>query len=203
MTDPASSNRPPPRQVEAYEAMRDELEHKYPGRWVIISRGRLAGDYASFREADEAATHMGLNKAECLFKPVGPDTGTHGDRPGEETRGQMPDRQRESIRERLKELRLREARPDEAPPDPATFTDAESFVERLPTLLGEIPHISLADDGELNFAWNRGRIYVDLGFYGTGTYSYFARDPEGRKTYGDDVSASGPIPDGLKRILSG
>ena len=43
-------------QVSAYEAMREELEWEYPGRWVIISGSRLMGDYSSFHEADETAT---------------------------------------------------------------------------------------------------------------------------------------------------
>ena len=111
--------------------------------------------------------------------------------------------QKESIESRLKELRHREAAPGADPSKPAAFTDAEAFAGQLPSPLSQMPHISLADDGELNFAWNGGPIYIDLGFYGTGTYSYFARDKRGRKHHGDDVPASGPIPDNLMQILSG
>ena len=111
--------------------------------------------------------------------------------------------QKESIESRLKELRRRETAPGADPPKSAAFTDAEAFAGQLPSPLSEMPHISLADDGELNFAWNGGPIYIDLGFYGTGTYSYFARDKRGRKHHGDDVPASRPIPDNLMQILSG
>ena len=111
--------------------------------------------------------------------------------------------QKQSIRNRLKELRQREPHPGAETPGPAAFTDAEALAEHLPTPLRAMPHISVAHDGELNFAWNGGPIYIDLGFYGTGTYSYFARDEQGRKYHGDDVPAKGPIPDGLKEILSG
>ena len=111
--------------------------------------------------------------------------------------------QKQAIRDRLKELRGREQQPGAEPPAPAAFIDAEAFAEHLPNPLTTMPHISLADDGELNFAWNGGPIYVDLGFYGTGTYSYFARDGQGRKYHGDDVPAKEPIPDGLKLVLSG
>ena len=61
-------------QVSTYEDMREELEQRYPGRWVIIFGSGLVGDYGSFQEADEAATELGLNKLECLFKPVGVET---------------------------------------------------------------------------------------------------------------------------------
>ncbi len=110
--------------------------------------------------------------------------------------------QKESIDNRLKQLRHRETAAGADSPKPAAFTDAETFTGQLPSPLSEMPHISLADDGELNLAWNGGPIYIDLGFYGTGTYSYFARDRQGRKHYGDDVPASGPIPDNLMQLLS-
>ncbi len=111
--------------------------------------------------------------------------------------------QKKSIESRLKELRHRETAPSADTPKSAAFTDAEAFARQLPSHLREMPHISLADDGELNSAWNGGPTYIDLGFYGTGTYSYFARDKQGRKHRGDDVPASGPIPDNLMQILSG
>ena len=111
-------------------------------------------------------------------------------------------RQKASIGNRLKELMHRATAPGADPPKPAAFTDAEAFAGQLPSPLSQIPHISLADDGELNFAWNGGPIYIDLGFYGTGTYSYFARDKGGHKHHGDKVPAGGPIPDNLMQILS-
>lgn len=74
MTDATRFRHPLMDQVSAYEEMRKELEQDYPGRWVIIADARLVGDYGSFQEADKAATMMGLNKTECLFKPVGVET---------------------------------------------------------------------------------------------------------------------------------
>ena len=111
--------------------------------------------------------------------------------------------QRESIEDRLNELRQRETSPGADSPQPAAFADAEAFSRQLPSPLSRMPHISLADDGEINFAWNGTPVYIDLGFHGTGTYSYFARDKQGRKHHGDDVPANGPIPDPLVEILSG
>ena len=111
--------------------------------------------------------------------------------------------QRQSISNRLKELKHLEPHPGANAPEATTFTDAEAFAEQLPEPLRRMPHISLAHDGELNFAWNGGPIYIDLGFYGTGTYSYFARDAQGRKYHGDHLPARGPLPESLRQMLAG
>ena len=74
MTNTARLQHPLLDQLSAYGAMREDLERKYPGRWVIISRSKMEGGYGSFQEADEAANRMDLNKMECLFKPVGVET---------------------------------------------------------------------------------------------------------------------------------
>ena len=106
----------------------------------------------------------------------------------------LSQQQRESIENRLNELRQRGTAPGAETPAPAAFTDAEAFAGQLPTPLSDMPHISLADDGELNFAWNGGPIYIDLGFYGTGTYSYFARDRQGQNTTGMTSRPRDPYP---------
>ena len=111
--------------------------------------------------------------------------------------------QKQSIRSRLEEIKNRDPWPGADPPKPAAFNDAKAFVGSLPTPMKAMPHISLAHDGELNFAWDGGPVYIDLGFYGTGTYSYFARDGQGRKYHGDDVPARDPLPHDLKKALSG
>ena len=110
--------------------------------------------------------------------------------------------QRRSIRNRLEELRHREPPPGADASSRAAFTDAEAFAEHLPIPLRDTPHISLAADGELNFAWSGGSIYVDIGFYGTGAYSFFARDQQGRTHHGDDIPTREPLPDALQHTLS-
>ena len=111
--------------------------------------------------------------------------------------------QRESIKNRLNELSQKATGPEAEPPKPEAFAEAQAFAGQLPMPLAEMPHISLADDGEINFAWNGGPIYIDLGFYGTGVYSYFARDRYGQKHHGDEIPAQGPIPDNLLKTLAG
>ena len=88
-------------------------------------------------------------------------------------------------------------------PADSAFIDAAEFVRRLPEPLKATPHISLADDGEVNFAWHHGKIKIDLGFYGTGTFSYYARDSAGNETFGDDVPARRAIPLDLRILIAG
>ena len=87
-------------------------------------------------------------------------------------------------------------------PKEEAFQDARKFAERLPGTMKESPYISLADDGEVNFAWSRGGMLIDLGFYGTGTYSYYARGREGKERFGDDISVMASLPEELRVLLA-
>ena len=88
-------------------------------------------------------------------------------------------------------------------PTEAAFNDAKSFIDRLPVSLKESPHISLADDGEVNFAWSADGIWIDLGFYGSGTYSFYARDKDGNEWFGDDIPVMSSLRKELRRLLAG
>lgn len=82
------------------------------------------------------------------------------------------------------------------------FDDAWQFTNRLPSNLKGLPHISLADDGEVNFSWSGGAIHIDLGFYGTGTFSYYGRDSDGKEFFGDDIPVTSSLPEDLASLLS-
>ena len=58
-------------QMDAYEEMRDELESKYFGRWVIVDGGQLVGNYGTFDEARADARGKGLNPLNYLVTVVG------------------------------------------------------------------------------------------------------------------------------------
>lgn len=92
--------------------------------------------------------------------------------------------------------------PDAVWPGDQAFADARTFIDRLPLPLIPMPEISLAHDGEINFLWEGDDIYVDLGFYGTGTYSYFARGRDGYGIRGEDIPASKGLPDKIVSLLS-
>ncbi len=88
-------------------------------------------------------------------------------------------------------------------PTEEAFQDGRRFTERLPVPLKAAPHISLADDGEVNFAWSQNGMWVDLGFYGTGTLSFYARDKDGKELFGDDIPVMSPLPYELRALLAG
>ncbi|MDE2787114.1 MAG: hypothetical protein OXL37_10670 [Chloroflexota bacterium] len=102
--------------------------------------------------------------------------------------------------EQLRSVPEGERWPTSELPD-AAFRDAKVFLDRLPFPLVALPHISLADDGEVNFAWDCEGMHIGLGFYGSGTFSYYARGSDGREHYRDDVSASHPLPADLELLL--
>ena len=88
-------------------------------------------------------------------------------------------------------------------PTEAAFEDAISFTERLPIRMKVAPHISLADDGEVNFTWSQDGIWIDLGFYGTGTFSFYARGKDGKDLFGDDKLVMSPLQNELVALLAG
>ena len=91
--------------------------------------------------------------------------------------------------------------PSAAWPDIQAFNDAKTFICYLPLTLIPMPDIGLADDGEINFFWKSGGNYVDLGFYGTSSYSYFAKSSKGDKIYGEDIPVSKGFPPKLAKLL--
>ena len=107
--------------------------------------------------------------------------------------------------ERLAELRWlpeNQRWPGAEWPRESAFLDASKFTEQLPVPLRTAPHISLADDGEVNFSWSRDGVRIDLGFYGTGTYSFYARDKTGKEWFGDDISVISLLPQELRKLLA-
>ncbi len=67
----------------------------------------------------------------------------------------------------------------------------------------QIPEIRLAHDGEINFLWDSNNCHVDLGFYGTGTYSYFGCNAQGVKVLDEDVPADSSLAKPIMDLLTG
>ena len=88
-------------------------------------------------------------------------------------------------------------------PSDRALADARAFIHALPIYSILLPHLSFADDGEINFLWNQDGIHIDLGFYGTGTYSYFARGKDDEGFYEDDIPVSDGLADALIALLGG
>ena len=111
---------------------------------------------------------------------------------------------REIVLERI--AGLRDTSEDErAPwatwPDERAFEDAVTFVKAWSSSTIRMPDVGLADDGEVNFLWEAADMHVDLGFYGDGTFSYYARDGDRKEYADDDVPAHVGLPKDLLAIL--
>ena len=97
----------------------------------------------------------------------------------------------------------REQWPGAQRPADTAFMEALAFIENLPMPLRALPYISLANDGEVNFAWVDDQVRVDLGFYGTGVYSYYGVYESGNESVADDIPVGDPIPQELRDLLVG
>ena len=58
------------REIEAYEAMKDDLEKHHYGKWVVIKDGKLEGTYDTFLTATEEAIERFGNEL-YLIRQVG------------------------------------------------------------------------------------------------------------------------------------
>lgn len=88
-------------------------------------------------------------------------------------------------------------------PQDSAFRDASEFVRNWNVEPLYMPDIGIADDGEVNFAWDQRGIYLDLGFYGDGTYSYYGKSRDGKEFLEDDLAPSDGLTSELRRIING
>lgn len=81
--------------------------------------------------------------------------------------------------------------------------DAEAFARILFERANVLsPRIGMAADGEISFFWKSPRVVVNLGFFGDGTYSYFAQTPQGDSFSDDAALATQALPEGLLALLT-
>ena len=88
-------------------------------------------------------------------------------------------------------------------PIPVAFEEAERFIQNLlPARMCVLPDIYVAHDGEVNFLWKDNGLHIDLGFYGDGTYSYYARDSKGAEYGDDDLKIDQELDEDLVSLLT-
>lgn len=90
---------------------------------------------------------------------------------------------------------------DDTSPVHRALAEAGEFIGCLPFPLIFMPEVSLARDGEVNFFWQNDMFYLDLGFYGDGHGSCFARTVSGRKIHLDRITPKGPFPPELRELF--
>ena len=104
----------------------------------------------------------------------------------------------EKLLKRLAEIKNtppRDRWPDAEWPTVQAFHDAEAFIRTLAHPITTAVSLGAADDGEINFLWKGDGIHVDLGFYGTGEYSCYARGKNGNEFYPCGSASKGLTPE--------
>ncbi|OAD22246.1 exported protein [Candidatus Thiomargarita nelsonii] len=81
-------------------------------------------------------------------------------------------------------------------PSEKAVEDAVDFIRKLPEKV-VLPRPGLAGDGEVGLFWKLEVLFIDVGFLGDHTYSFYARDAEGKEYYGDDIPLNEDLPVGL------
>lgn len=76
---------------------------------------------------------------------------------------------------------------------PEAIADAKRFIETLDINNIWQPYISVIEDGEVNFWWDCP-IWLDLGMYGDGTYSYYACFEDKSELFGVCIPVSESLP---------
>lgn len=97
--------------------------------------------------------------------------------------------------EGLKQLENGWAGYESKKPDLRSLSEAAAFASRIFSA-GHIiePIISPATDGEISFYWENSYVTLDLGFYGDGSYSFYAKTEDGEEFFGDHYSLDEALP---------
>lgn len=97
--------------------------------------------------------------------------------------------------EGLKQLENGWAGYDSKKPDLRSLDEAAAFACRILSRSAILePIISPATDGEVSFFWESSHITLDLGFYGDGSYSFYAKTEDGEEFFGDHYSIDVELP---------
>lgn len=89
-------------------------------------------------------------------------------------------------------------------PSVAAIDEAEQFSSTvLPAGEFQLPTVTAAADGEVNFSWKNALGYIDLGFYGDGSYSYYAKTAVGQEFMSDESSLTEHLPEQILKIIRG
>lgn len=87
-------------------------------------------------------------------------------------------------------------------PNDKAYKEARKCIKCIPLDRIPTPEIYFADDGEINFLWKTQDIEIDLGFFDTGNFSYFARSAHGEKIYEDDAKFMNRFPDEILALIA-
>mgnify|MGYP005840588563 CR=1 FL=1 len=89
---------------------------------------------------------------------------------------------------------------DGRPASSQAVSDALQFLELL-SPGSPLPRPGLSGDGEIGFFWDYGDSFIDVGFTGDGTYSFYAREQRGRELFGDSMPLLSSPDEELLRVI--
>ena len=81
-----------------------------------------------------------------------------------------------------------------------TVNDAIKFINKLPSNT-TVPRPGLSGDGEISLFWEDNGVYIDIGFFGDGKYTLYAKDSQEIEYLRDDIDLSDPLPDALLNLI--
>jgi hypothetical protein len=81
------------------------------------------------------------------------------------------------------------------------MSDHDRMLEKLREL-GPIspPHVTVAEDGAVDFYWKTDLLLIDLGTDGNGEFSWFARFPDGTESLGE-LGMDQPLPEKIVEAI--
>lgn len=86
---------------------------------------------------------------------------------------------------------------------PPSGQTAENVIEFLMYLRDYIlPRPGLSGDGEINLFWEMDGLYIDIGFTGDGTFSYYAKDSAAKEYFGDNLKIADGIPSEILNLIN-
>jgi len=83
-----------------------------------------------------------------------------------------------------------------------TVEEAERFIRAINWNEHILPVIALAEDGEMNLVWSDTDRHVDIGFFGDGTYAYYARGRDGRTYFEDGAPWHQTLPQDIVSLIA-
>jgi hypothetical protein len=89
-------------------------------------------------------------------------------------------------------------------PSPDAIADSLTFVNQLSKSIELPDNVYAPGDGEVLFQWRRSGIFIEIGFFGDKTISWYARVSDTEVTYGDDPfdrAQNENLPEALKDAL--
>ncbi|MBX9660474.1 MAG: hypothetical protein K2X00_18095 [Nitrospiraceae bacterium] len=88
-------------------------------------------------------------------------------------------------------------------PSKEAIREAELFLRvHFAKATAQAPHISASADGEINLFWDHAGHYVDVGFIGDGSVTYYAKLVGGADFTGEAASSYDRLPEPVRRAIA-